>query len=276
MGKTFKPDVLSKKRVKNDGKISPIYYIKNSHPAIIDEETFEAVKKEMAFRADGGTAATSRNKYTSKYPFSGLLICGHCGTRLRRQVRTVGSGKKVPSWGCSRRIVEGRAVCGSHHVNEEVLEQTYREAIRELIDGMDEIFETIGDGLGETTGKAIKDKIDSIETEITEIQEKVIKAQREKSSKSLDLPTYNAIIKESAERIKELESKKAKLQNENTNYYASRAWIKNFEEAVENGSVMDPRNSFLIKQMVESITVYDEYMQIKFKCGVTFDQPYVK
>ena len=276
MGKTFKPDVLSKKRVKNDGKTSPIYHVKESHPAIIDEESFEAVKKEMSFRADGGTAATSQNKYTSKYPFSGMLICGHCGTRLRRQIRTVGSGKRIPSWGCSRRIVEGRSICDSHHVNEEMLENTYKEAMRQLVDGMDEILETVGDGLSETTGQAIKDKIEAIENEIAEIQEKVIQAQRQKTAKALDLPTYNALIKESAEKIQELENKKAELQDENTNYYASRAWINSFEEAVANGSVQDARNGFIIKQMVESITIYDEYMQIRFKCGVTFDQPYVK
>ena len=276
MGKTYKPDVLSKKRVKNDGKTSPIYHVTESHPAIIDEETFEAVKKEMKFRSDGGTAATSQNKYTSKYPFSGILICGHCGARLRRQVRTVGSGKKVPSWGCSRRIIEGREVCDSHHVNEETLENTYKEAMIQLVDGMDEILETVGEGLSETTGQAIKDSIESIETQIAEIQAKVIQAQRDKAAKSLDIPTYNAIIKESAEKIKELEGEKIKLQEDNTNYCASRAWINSFEEAVANGSVQDARSGFIMKQMVESITVYDEHMRIRFKCGVTFDQPYVK
>ncbi|MBR3553596.1 MAG: hypothetical protein IKN72_09455 [Clostridia bacterium] len=183
---------------------------------------------------------------------------------------------KSRTWGCARRIVEGRSVCDSHHVNEETLEKTYKEAMRQLVDGMDEILETIGDGLGETTDQDIKDKIESIETEIAAIQVKVIQAQRQKTAKALDLPTYNALIKESAEKIQALEKKKAELQDENTNYYASRAWINSFEEAVANGSVQDARNGFIIRQMVESITIYDEYMQIQFKCGVTYDQPYVK
>ena len=50
LGKTYKPDVLSKKRFKNDGSKSPMYYAENTHPAIIDEETFELAKEEMERR----------------------------------------------------------------------------------------------------------------------------------------------------------------------------------------------------------------------------------
>ena len=52
--------------------------------------------------------------------------------------------------------------------------------------------------------------------------------------------------------------------------------VRNFEEAVENGTVPDAQNGFIIKQTVDRITVCDKYMQIKFKCGVTFDPKYVK
>lgn len=37
LGKTFKPDVLTKYRQKNDGKKAPIYYVEGSHPAIIEK-----------------------------------------------------------------------------------------------------------------------------------------------------------------------------------------------------------------------------------------------
>lgn len=36
------------------------------------------------------------------------------------------------------------------------------------------------------------------------------------------------------------------------------------------------QNGFVIKQTVDRITICDKYMQIKFKCGVTFDRKYVK
>ncbi len=41
--------------------------------------------------------------------------------------------------------------------------------------------------------------------------------------------------------------------------------VRNFEEAVGNGTVPDAQNGFIIKQTVDRITVYNKYMQIKFK-----------
>lgn len=99
LGKTFKPDVLTKYRQKNDGKKAPIYYVEDTHPAIIDQEIFELAKKEMERRRSTSAQPVVNSRYTSKYPFSGLLECGYCGTKLRRQIRTMGSGKKTPSWG---------------------------------------------------------------------------------------------------------------------------------------------------------------------------------
>lgn len=42
------------------------------------------------------------------------------------------------------------------------------------------------------------------------------------------------------------------------NYCAARAWIRNFKEADENGTVPEAQNGFIIKQMVDRITVCDK------------------
>ena len=46
----------------------------------------------------------------------------------------------VFSWGCSNRISNGRAVCDSHHVNEDTLQNTYTAAIRDMIEDAEEIM----------------------------------------------------------------------------------------------------------------------------------------
>ena len=96
LGKTFKPDVLSKRRMKNTGQ-SPMYYAENTHPAIIT--MFDVAQSEMQRRRAEKDTAVGSSRYTSKYPLSGLLVCGNCGHRLRRHVRTVGSGKHIAAWG---------------------------------------------------------------------------------------------------------------------------------------------------------------------------------
>lgn len=51
LGKTYKPDVLSKKRYKNEGQ-SDMYYVEDSHPAIISKEEFDMVQEELKRRGE--------------------------------------------------------------------------------------------------------------------------------------------------------------------------------------------------------------------------------
>ena len=46
-------------------------------------------------------------------------------------------------WGCANRIVNGRAVCDSHHVNEDVLYATYHAAVEAMIEDAGALLEVI-------------------------------------------------------------------------------------------------------------------------------------
>lgn len=106
------------------------------------------VRVEMQRRKDEKVTAVGSSRFTSKYPFSGLLVCGECGHKLRRHVRTVGTGMKVPAWGCSNRISNGRAACDSHHVNEDTLQHTYTAAIRDMIEDAEGIMAAVKESAG--------------------------------------------------------------------------------------------------------------------------------
>ena len=51
-------------------------------------------------------------------------------------------------WGCANRIVNGRAVCDSHHVNEDTLQNTYTAAIRDMIEDAEEIMTAVKESAG--------------------------------------------------------------------------------------------------------------------------------
>ena len=88
INKTFTVDCLTKEVRKNRGE-RPKYYVENSHPAIIDAETFGRVQEELARRIgkkkvkEIGTK-TEQGKYSSKYALTELLVCGECHTPYRR------------------------------------------------------------------------------------------------------------------------------------------------------------------------------------------------
>ena len=70
--KTFTPDFLTKKAVKNTGQV-PSYFVEQSYPAIIAPATFEMVQTEMARRKQEG------GRYSGVSIFSGKIKCGECG-----------------------------------------------------------------------------------------------------------------------------------------------------------------------------------------------------
>ena len=60
-----------------------MHYAENTHPAIIEQEIFDLAQAEMQRRKNEKEVSVGTSRYTSKYPLSGLLICGICGHRLR-------------------------------------------------------------------------------------------------------------------------------------------------------------------------------------------------
>lgn len=274
LGKTYKPDVLSKKRFKNDGSKSPMYYAENTHPAIIDEETFELAKEEMERRQNDKQKAVGRSRYSSKYPFSGILVCGNCGSRLRRHLRKVGSGKRVPAWGCANRIINGRAVCDSHHVNEDVLQRTYLAALQTMVDGSEEIIEAIEKSAA--SEMRTDTDIDNIDQQIIAIQEEVLTLHRQKQRLAITEEDYQKRLAAFGEQMKELEEQRKQDRTAENRYAAMRLWLDEFKEHTESGDFMNDADGSIVKALVEKIIVKDASMEICFKCGVSIEQEYIE
>lgn len=274
LGKTFKPDVLSKYRQKNTGQ-APMYYAEGTHPAIIDTETFELVKVEIQRRKDEKVTAVGSSRFTSKYPFSGLLVCGECGHKLRRHVRTVGTGAKVPAWGCANRISNGRSVCDSHHVNEDTLQQTYTAAIKDMIEDAEEIMAAVKDTAGLVLQPENTAALAQVEQDIIDTQDAVLALHKAKQQRSVSAADYAAKIKEYGQRIQELEEQQAELQTTENRYSEVKMWLDSFEEHIRSGAIMDATDSIIMKQLVEQIIVNNDGIEVHFKCGVITEHEYV-
>lgn len=274
LGKTFKPDVLSKYRQKNCGQ-APMYYAEGTHPAIIDKEMFEMVKVEMQRRKDDRVTAVGSSRFTSKYPFSGLLVCGECGHKLRRHVRTVGTGAKVPAWGCANRISNGRTVCDSHHVNEDTLQSTYTAAIRDMIEDAEEIMTAVSESAGLVMEPENQAALAKVEQEIIDLQNTVLELHKAKQQRSVTAADYAAQIKEYGQRMQELEAQQAELQTTENRYAEVRLWLDSFTEHIQSGAIMDADDGMIMKQLVEQIIVGEDGIEVHFKCGVIAEHEYM-
>lgn len=114
---TFVADHLTKRRKINEGQL-PKYQIKGHHEPIIEQTVFEAVQAEVARRADKYKPSASSSQ---RYPFSGRIKCGICGSTYRRRIAAVGTKYAKPVWTCQTYNVFGKTACPSQQIPETVL-----------------------------------------------------------------------------------------------------------------------------------------------------------
>ena len=129
--KTFTVDPISKKKKKNTGQVTQ-YLISNHHPAIIEPEMFDMVQSEIARRGciKKNDKKKHYGKYSGKFPFNNLIICGDCGAKYRRTMWVEKNGDKKYVWRCVNRIQDGKDYCRrSVTINDTYLTKKTVEAI---------------------------------------------------------------------------------------------------------------------------------------------------
>ena len=134
--KTYTVDVLTKKRVKNNG-IVPQYYVENSHEAIIPRDLYMQVQEEMLRRSNLHSGANRKKRvYSSKYALSSILYCSKCGDIYRR-IAWNNHGKRSMVWRCVNRVEHGPDCCDAPTVKEEELQNDVVKAINMALGGKD-------------------------------------------------------------------------------------------------------------------------------------------
>ena len=112
--KTYVTDCINKKVKKNRGERT-MYYVENSHPAIVARDLFNQVQQEMTRRSSKRkvlqkSGKTELGKYSGKYALTELLVCGECGSPYKR-VTWARNGKKRIVWRCVSRLEFGTKYC---------------------------------------------------------------------------------------------------------------------------------------------------------------------
>ena len=78
--KSYITDHLSKRKKRNRGEVQQ-YFVEQSHPAIVDIDTFHAVQEQLKLSGDRYKPS---NPVNARYPFTGRIICGNCGKNFQR------------------------------------------------------------------------------------------------------------------------------------------------------------------------------------------------
>ena len=117
--KTYTPDFLTHKSRKNEGEM-PQYLVRDHHPAIISRDQFERVQ---TIRQGNAARYANGGKRTDR-PFSGRLICAHCG-----RAYNIRNASHYPIWFCpTSALNNGKAVCHAEKIYEEQAVRMFRKA----------------------------------------------------------------------------------------------------------------------------------------------------
>lgn len=122
---------IEKKQLPNRGEL-PQYAVAEDHEPIIDRATFDAVQKEIRWRAamvaptmngdDGGAECDSWKPDNSSASAMAIpMICGICGKRYRRKITRRGTAYAALVWICSTYNYRGKAYCASKQIPEPIL-----------------------------------------------------------------------------------------------------------------------------------------------------------
>ena len=259
--KTITVDCISKTRRDNMGE-APMYYVQNSHPAIISRETYHMTQAEIARRktlapASEKKAVTVAGKY-SKYALSEVLVCGECGSRYRRVTWT--SGGKRAVWRCSNRLENGKKYCKmSLTVKEESLHAAIVRAINKFNSQDHAAYlalmkATIGEALGIQAETA---EIDELKRRIDALNQKMVSIIQKAARDGEDIEEHESEFKEMAESIALFKQRISVLeQAKSTDAEMSERMAKIQEIIDERQAHQDVYDDSIVRQMIECIKVF--------------------
>ncbi|SPF53422.1 Site-specific recombinase, DNA invertase Pin [Candidatus Desulfosporosinus infrequens] len=130
------------KKKRNRGEV-PMYYVKDSHPAIVSRVDFEKAQELMVERARSkGNVEGNREKYLKRYAFTSTIECGHCRKTYKRHIDNCGNVAESVCWVCSTYIIGRKISCDVGRIKEEtikglfvrVFNRLYSDRVKLLVD----------------------------------------------------------------------------------------------------------------------------------------------
>ncbi len=205
--KKFTTDFLTKKMKVNEGEV-PQYYVRNSHPAIIEPGAWDQVQKEMHKRK-----ANPRQRYCNS-PFSGKIICGDCGCVYGSKVWHSTDQYRRVIWQCNGKF-KGDEKCTTPHLTEDQIRDAFREAVSKLIQDRTALLEDgriLKEALTDCTG--IDKKLNEISGEMEIVAGMIDACVRENAATAQDQCQYKSKYDDLINRFETLPAKQAALQKE--------------------------------------------------------------
>lgn len=260
--KTYTPDFLTKKAVKNNGEV-PQYYVEDSHPAIIDPDQFRLVQDIFEERARDP-------KHSGATVFSGKIRCGCCGGWYGSKVWHSNDKYRRVIWQCNAKFKD-KTRCKTPHLTEDEIKAAFVRMANKLITDRDfyvteltALLKRLGDGTELEREKRILDEQLGIDAKAVNdlIAQNARTAQNQKEYQE----RYAALVA----RYEETDTKRTEVMDRITQLAVRRRKAERFIQGIkELPELFTEFDVGLWAALVDSMTVHSkDRITWKLTCGM--------
>jgi site-specific DNA recombinase len=277
--KTVTIDCISKTRRKNTGE-APMYYVQNSHPAIISREVFHKTQEELMRRKtrtpqSSKSSITATGKY-SRFALTDVLVCAECGSRYKRVTWTA-SGQKKIVWRCINRLDYGKKYCKtSPTVDELKLHSAIMRALNQFNEEdrstyMALMKATISEALGLN---GCSDEVDLLQRKIDALNKKMIELINDSVQSGDDMESREAEFKEISDTIALLKSRIATIEDSANTSGSTNERLEQIQKIIaQREQKRFEYDDSIVRQMIECIKVLPEgKLEIIFGGGYAVEE----
>lgn len=253
--KTYTPDFLTKKNVKNIGQL-PSYFVEHSHPAIIEQDVFDMVQRMLATRKRG------INRLSSVSIFSSKLKCADCGSWFGSKLWHSTDKYRKTIWQCNHKF-NGQK-CTTPYFSEEEIKEMFVRAANILIRNKEEIiasYETIKNELFST--EALENEQAKLENELNITATLVQDCINENARIAQDQTEYEKRYNDLAARYNRAKSRLDKVREEINAKRAKQDQVTMFLRKLKATNLITEFDDDLWLSMVD-------FIEVKTKRDVTF------
>ena len=201
----------------------------NDHEPIVTRDLFYAVQAQFAKRntkrSVSDKAATIRGRYSGKYAFSELLVCGTCNGRYRRKT-VKKNGITFHYWRCINRLDYADKYCSNSVGLEDALKAAVCRALSGILRQRDEGFEVVKSSLIYSASSERKaDDLFFVDKAIRDEEARIIEYGKLAVSSDHKEEDYKLAIKDSSGRIESLKIQREQIVRQlSCNDAAKKRW----------------------------------------------------
>ena len=247
------------------------FYITDHHEPIVSKELFELAGQIIEQHAKEKNLQSQDEKYSSRYPFSGKIICGECGSTFKRRTQCTGSQRYI-LWACTGHLT-GRKECSMKAIRESIIENAFAVMMNKLIFGQDRILKDLLAGIRRQSHAANLQRINEIEKVLDDMRDRKDTLTTIMAKGYLEPAAYNKEINDLAGAATLLESERESLMRQINGDMRKTEELRELIAYTEKADMLTEFDAELFERFVDHITVASrEKLVFSLKCGLSLEE----